>query len=663
MCGIAGIIDPHLDHDALRQKARRMLQTLVHRGPDEGGQWFEERYNLALLHRRLAIQDLSASGAQPMHSASSRYCIVFNGEIYNFREIAARLAKSGVVFRGHSDTEVMLAAIEQWGLDEAVQAFSGMFAFALYDRQQQRLTLCRDRLGEKPLYYGWLAGRFCFASELQAIEAVVEPSQLCIDDEALAAYLRNGYVPAPYAIYRHVHKLPPGCMLHLSLTQGEAAARPADFSPQADRPPASPVSYWRLEAVAAQGLAHRFDDPQAAVAALDETLHQSIRRQLIADVRVGAFLSGGIDSSVVSAIAQQESAGAIRTYTIGFSDREYDESAYAEKIARHIGSEHLNMRVDSRDVLDVVPELPRIYDEPFADSSQIPAFLVSRLAREHVTVCLSGDGGDELFAGYNRYLWTRSLWRKMARLPSPLRHLAGRLLALPSPRSWDRLYALLGSSGAYNRQKLVGLKVQKLAGFMRHDDIFSAYEYLMSYWQQPASLLVAAPSAAPGYAGQRLGGVDDFIDQAMYLDQRIYLPGDNLAKVDRASMAVSLETRLPLLTHEMVALAWRIPVAMKVRQNVSKWALRQVLYRYVPQDLIDRPKMGFSVPVASWLRGDLKQWAGDLIASIDSASRLRKPVIERAWREHCAGSMDHSHRLWTVLMYLAWRQHRQSPPE
>ncbi len=657
MCGIAGLLFA-VSREQARQLARSMSDALVHRGPDAEGLWQHEATGLCLAHRRLAIQDLSPLGRQPMQSAGGRYWIAFNGEIYNFREIAGELEQAGQHFRGGSDTEVMLQAIEHWGLEEALRRFVGMFAFALWDELENRLTLCRDRIGEKPLYYGWVERGFCFASELTAIERVA--GMPAIDADALNDYLRNGYVSAPRSIYQGVFKLPPGCMLHLPAGSADALCRrPDDFSPEPGAAALSPRVYWSVREVASQGLRQPIADDREAVDRLEQSLRETLRRQLIADVDVGCFLSGGVDSSVVAALAQQEAAGALNTFTIGFEEKEYDESGYAEAVARHIGSNHLNLQVTSGDVLEQVPGIALVYDEPFADSSQLPAYLVSRLAKEEVTVCLSGDGGDELFAGYNRYLWTRALWHRLGRLPSWIRKPAGRMLGKPGPGVWDGLYGLVSRSreNDYRRQKLIGLKLQKLAGFMQQEDIHAAYRYLMSYWQQPEQLtgrpeslqdLAALGSAIPS---------GDFVDQAMFIDQNLYLPGDNLAKVDRASMAVSLETRLPLLSHELIELAWKMPVGMKVRAGVSKWALREVLYRHVPRELIERPKMGFSVPVARWLRHELREWGEDLLASLDE-DLLSRQRVRQAWDEHQSGRLDHSHRLWTVLMFISWKSRR-----
>jgi len=658
MCGIAGILDSGISSESLEAKGRLMMDKLVHRGPDAGGLWRSETCNLVLTHRRLSIQDLSESGHQPMHSASRRYCVVFNGEIYNFRELAAALKQHGHSFSGHSDTEVLLAAIEEWGVAKAVEQFIGMFAFALWDSEDKTLHLCRDRIGEKPLYYGWLYKAFYFASELKAIEAVAPKGGLDIDQSALTGYLRYGYISAPHSIYSRIFKLPPGAFLSLPMRNMQDVAQ---YSPWPDTPPFSPQTYWSVLNSANHGLSNTFLDEREALEELDQLLRRTVKRQMIADVKVGMFLSGGIDSSLVTAIAQQVASSNVQTYTIGFSEKDFDESRYAEDIARHLGTEHMTMHITPKDALQVVPQISSIYDEPFSDSSQIPAYLVSKLAREHVSVCLSGDGGDELFAGYNRYLWSENIWNKLSVVPRPIRKLLGKVLSIPSPGKWDNLYRIAHTLSADRTvpQKLAGLKLQKLAGFIQQDDIEHGYDYLLSYWHDPKQLLKSS-SVCTDNKKVIFPDTNDFISRVMYLDQVAYLPGDNLAKVDRASMAVSLETRLPLLSHEIVDLSWRLPVSMKVRNNTSKWALRQVLYDYIPRELIDRTKMGFSVPIDQWLRGELKVWAQDMLGTINSSGKgvlIEKPV-RQAWNEHIKGLRDHSHRLWTVLMFLSWAQSR-----
>jgi asparagine synthase (glutamine-hydrolysing) len=662
MCGIAGLIQAGHNREQLVAKGKAMMDTLVHRGPDSGGLWHDEQQGLVLCHRRLAIQDLSEHGEQPMFSASKRYVTVFNGEIYNFKELATSLGQNGYQFNGHSDTEVLLAAIELWGLDRAVKQFVGMYAFALWDCREKKLYLCRDRIGEKPLYYGWLDDGVYFASELKAIVKIVSKDKLEIDYEGLSSYLRYGYISEPLSIYRGIYKLPSGSILSFDLNNSGAKAftKPSNYSPYTDTNTNSPLSYWSLKGSANDGLKNVIMGEDQVITELDTLLQRTIARQMISDVNIGTFLSGGIDSTVVSAIAQQVSGEKLKTYTIGFSQKEYDESKYAEAIARHLGTDHLTMQVTPNDALDVVPNLPEIYDEPFADSSQIPVFLVSKLAKEHVTVCLSGDGGDELFAGYNRYIWTESIWKKLALIPLPLRKIMGQTLAMTSPSMWDHFYHIVSrlSSNKKVSQKLVGLKIQKIAGLMQKQSVMQVYDYLLSYWEQPESLInFDKPEQIQKQIDSGLNS-DNFINQAMFIDQNIYLQGDNLVKVDRASMAVSLETRLPLLSHEVIDFSWRIPVNMKVRKRVSKWVLRRVLDKYVPDDLIERPKMGFSVPVAQWLRADLKNWAEDLLHTMDSSSVLCKETIHRVWHEHQSGRYDHSHRLWTVLMFLAWNKGR-----
>lgn len=656
MCGIAGVFSTNCSVENLKERGHRMLDTLVHRGPDDEGLWIATDVNLLLGHRRLSIQDLSPLGHQPMRSASGRYTIVFNGEIYNFRDLTALLQKAGRHFNGHSDTEVMLTAFEEWGLEGALNKFTGMFAFALWDSKENTFSLCRDRLGEKPLYYGWQDKAFYFASELKAIE-VCTISTLAINQEGLSNYLRYGYVPAPVSIYQGLYKLPPGTILSLPV---EVLASQSDFSPSVGKTKYCPRPYWSVLDSANRGLANLLKDEREAIHELDQLLRTTINRQLIADVKVGTFLSGGIDSSLVSAIAQHESSEKIKTYTIGFTEKEYDESAYAEKIAAHLGTDHLTMQVTPQDALNIVPCLSTIYDEPFADSSQIPTYLVSKLAREHVTVCLSGDGGDELFTGYNRYVWADNIWSRMNIMPDSLRKMAGKALSVPSPLFWDRLYQAVTFFKGHKQasEKLVGLKLQKLAGFMQQNDLQRGYEYLLSFWDQPDLILINDVLTDLIRPADTLAGNTGFVNQAMYIDQIAYLPGDNLAKVDRASMAVSLETRLPLLSHEIVDLSWRIPVSMKVRNKKTKWVLRQVLHKYVPCELIDRPKMGFSVPIDQWLRCELKGWAEDLLATIDHAAGglLEKKPIIKVWNEHISGRRDHSHRLWTVLMLLSWSE-------
>jgi len=642
MCGIAGILANNLNADSITTYSGKFSAALKHRGPDDEGNWHDLDSGILLAHRRLSIHDLSPLGAQPMHSASNRFCIVFNGEIYNYLELRLELSGFGHRFRGGSDTEVMLAAIEQWGIAEAVKKFTGMFAFALWDKKNKTLQLCRDRIGEKPLYYGSANGSFYFASELHAIEAVFPTNLLNINLTGLQQYLQYGYIASPHCIYEGFHKLAPGTIL--TLTKESATDKSHNWHPE---------EYWSLYETARNGLANPINDFEMAVQMLNTSLHEVISRQLLADVNVGLFLSGGIDSTTVTAIAQDVSPQKVKTYTIGFQEREYDESGYAEAIARHLGTDHSTLYISANDAKAVIPDLPKIYDEPFADSSQIPAYLVSKLARQHVTVCLSGDGGDELFAGYNRYLVTDRIWRKLGHIPYPVRRLIGRIIAAIPGNMRDSVIALFYK----NKQGSLQSKIQKLTDLLQTRDVMSAYDLLSSYWTQPEQL--AHTQANKRYKSVPYPVDFEFIDQAMYIDQIRYLEGDNLVKTDRASMAVSLETRLPLLSHDIVELAWRIPASMKVKNKTSKWVLRNVLYKYVPENLVNRPKMGFSVPIADWLRHDLRDWAESHFALLSKNSLFDARPILRAWQEHKCHKADHANKLWTILMYSAWQQARK----
>ena len=639
MCGIAGLFSHELTTDNVGLYSRKLSVALDHRGPDSNGIWHDINRGVLLSHNRLAINDLSPLGAQPMHSSSGRYVIAFNGEVYNHKNLRARLELSGIQFRGTSDTEVMLAAIAEWGLIEAVKLFSGMFAFALWDREEKVLHLCRDRIGEKPLYYGWIGQKLFFASELSAIESASPPNSLTINNDGLYYLFKFGYIPAPHTIYTEISKLPPSTIASFSLSDVESVMGAPEIH-----------EYWSLSECVQNGINNPITSIDEAKIKLDQSLKNIINQQLSADVNVGLFLSGGIDSTTVAAIAQNISNTKVKTFTIGFPDKSYDESSFAANIAKHLGTEHTTLRIDGNDAQDTIADLSDIFVEPFADSSQIPAFLVSKLAREHVTVCLSGDGGDELFAGYNRYLLTDKLWKKIEFLPWNLRKLIGVALgAIPHRLRNAMLAPVYGES-----QGLVDSKIQKLIGILKSKDIMDAYGFLSSYWLNPDQIL-SSPASKYSALEDRVPQNLNFVNKAMYVDLQRYLEGDNLVKTDRASMAVSLETRLPLLNHELIELAWSMPLSMKVKNNQSKWILRQVLAQYVPDNLIDRPKMGFSVPIASWLRNELKTWAGDLIHSTPKNTYLNSKPILRAWNEHQSGMYDHSHQLWTILMFLSWQ--------
>ena len=644
MCGLVGYCESggeRISGEASEVLAR-MAATFVSRGPDDSGVWHEDS-GIGLAHRRLSILDLSPAGRQPMTSGSGRYVIVFNGEIYNHLELRKQLDHSS--WRGHSDTETLLAAIEEWGIERALKNAIGMFAIALWDRQASQLTLARDRLGEKPLYYGWQRtghrAVFLFGSELKALR--VHPAFSAeVDRDALCLLMRYGYIPAPHSIYKGIHKLQPGSFATVSLLQPDPMAQ----------------TYWSLADVAVSGNEARFSGtPDAAVDALEVLLKSAVRQQMAADVPLGAFLSGGIDSSTVVALMQAQSNRPVKTFTIGFHEAAYNEAVHAKKVAQHLGTDHTELYVSSQEALAVIPSLPELYCEPFADSSQIPTFLVSRLARQKVTVSLSGDAGDELFAGYNRYVLAQRLWGKVSRVPLGVRSLAAAGIRTVSPSAWNKVVGRIQACAPRSwRQANVGDKLHKGAGVLGARSIDELYLGLVSHWE-PDGLVLGGGEPPTWLRGDPLGleGLDA-VQRMMALDAVTYLPDDILCKVDRAAMGVSLESRVPFLDHRVVEFAWRIPQCMKMRDGVGKWVLRQVLQRYVPRALIERPKMGFGVPIDSWLRAPLKDWAESLL----DEGRLRRegyfnPVpIRQKWAEHLSGRRNWQHHLWDVLMFQGW---------
>jgi asparagine synthase (glutamine-hydrolysing) len=648
MCGIAGFLGPPLDPDTLAHRAVAMADTLRHRGPDDQGVWTDPEVGLALAHRRLSILDLSAAGRQPMIDHGERYLIVFNGEIYNHDVLRQTLdPRRSMPWRGHSDTEVLLAAIATWGVVGALQRSVGMFAFALWDRQQRRLTLARDRLGEKPLYYGWQDGVLLFGSELKALRA--HPAfRASIDRDALAMLLRHAYVPTPHSIYRGIHKLPPGTCLTL------AAATRSD---------ARPIPYWSARAVAERGQSEPFRGSAAEAAEeLEHLLLDSTRLQMIADVPLGAFLSGGVDSSLAVALMQAQADRPVRTFTVGFREQAFDEAGHARAIAAHLGTDHTELAVTPAEARAVIPLLPRLYDEPFGDSSQIPTYLIAKLARRHVSVSLSGDGGDELFGGYNRYAWGPRLWQRIGWLPSGLRHLLGAALTRVAPASWDtlfrRLQPILPVALGYANP---GDKLHKLAGILGARDADEIYGRLVSLWQDP-HLVVPGSRAVPPVDAGHGAQLRELAHRMMCLDLLTYLPDDILVKVDRAAMGVGLETRIPLLDHRLVEFAWRLPLHFKIRGGQGKWLLRRVLCRYVPEGLVERPKMGFGIPLGGWLRGPLRDWSEDLL----DASRLQREgwmepgPIRALWDEHLGGGRNWAYLLWNVLVFQAWLEEQSA---
>lgn len=645
MCGIAGFIDRKREtSDAdLASIAGAMAGEIAYRGPDDNGVWVDAHAGVALGHRRLSVVDLSPHGHQPMVSPSGRYIVSFNGEIYNHRELRDRLTGEGTHFRGHSDTEVLLAAVDHWGLVPAIQATNSMFALAIWDRERAELSLARDRLGEKPLYYGWMGPTFLFGSELKALRR--HPSfQTEVDPQALALYLRHNCVPAPWSIYRGIRKLPPATVLTVNPT-GSGNSQPEQ--------------YWSLAEVAKRGLAQPLlGSPQQVVEQLDAELRRSIGLRMVADVPVGAFLSGGIDSSTVVALMQAQSAMPVRTFTIGFDDPIYDESANAAKVASHLGTEHVEHRVTSVEALAIIPRLPCMYDEPFGDSSQIPTALVAEIARRHVTVSLSGDGGDELFAGYNRYAWYQSVMRWLDRLPVPVRHRVAAAFGRVRPRTWEHAFRLASPALPTRLQVRDPVaKVRKALDVLDASSPADAYVRLTSHWPDLGSLVNGLDTeSVPAAAMLHWEEFTSPVDATMYLDQTGYLPDDILTKVDRATMAVGLESRIPLLDHNLVELAWQIPLGCKLRNGTTKWALRQVLAPHVPLDLVERPKAGFGLPIGDWLRGPLRDWAEDLLSesSLTASGYLAPQPIRRRWKAHLANDANNEHQLWDVLMFEAW---------
>lgn len=641
MCGIAGMVDwrAATSADALRSIADAMIETVRHRGPDAGDVWVEAEGGVALGQRRLAIIDLSPGGAQPMHSADRRFVITFNGEIYNYRDIRRELQAAGHSMRSDSDTEVLLEACALWGVEAAIERAIGMFAFALWDRKTRSLTLARDRLGIKPLYYAASPERILFASQLKAFRPAPHWKPT-IDEDAVVGYLRHAYIAQPRTIYREAEKLAPGHIL--TLREGSTP---------------SPKCFWDLRGIAVAGQRRNdpVPDPREAADRLDALLRDSVKLRMIADVPLGAFLSGGIDSSTVVALMQAQSTRAVKTFSIGFHESGYDEAQCAKQVAAHLGTDHTEFYVEPRHALDVIPHLADWFDEPFADPSQIPTYLVSELTRKHVTVALSGDGGDELFAGYNRYVWAERLARAVNLVPRPLRGASAAALRALAPQTWNRLFGFVPAAW---RPALPGDKLHKITTLLDNPQPDAIYRRLVSQWERPEEVAAAGREPrGPMWDPTIARDFRDLVPRMQFLDMITYLPDDILTKVDRATMAVGLEGRVPLLDHRVVAYSWSLPLEFKLRGGRSKWLLRQVLDRYVPRSLIDRPKMGFGVPIDAWLRGPLREWAESLLAPARLASDgfVRVEPVRRAWREHLEGSRNWQYPLWTVLMLQAWR--------
>lgn len=635
MCGIAGVAGWRLDQQGAFAVGK-MVDALIHRGPDDGAVWSDADSGISLGHRRLSILELSVHGSQPMVSDNERFVIVFNGEIYNFNELRQKLIDSGStrVWRGHSDTEVLLAAIEAWGVKTTLENLVGMFAFAVWDKVSKTITLARDRMGEKPLYYGIVGNRFVFSSELKAIKAAFA-DELRIDRHALAKFVRYGYIPAPESIYEGIRKLEPAHYL----TVGSLSSQ------------LTPVSYWSLAQASALRDALSQATEKEVIDVVGERLSAAVKSQMIADVPLGAFLSGGVDSSLIVSLMQSQSSSSINTYTIGFNEPEFDEAPYAKAIAKHLGTNHTEFYLRADDAVSIIPHLPEIYDEPFADSSQIPTILVSRMTKQHVSVALSGDGGDELFAGYPRYQITAGLWARIEKLPLPARRVMASSLRSLSSKGWDNVCSILPGTV---RAKVNGRRIYRMSELLASKSLAEMYTGLMSQWQPDDYVVLGAGGQGPNVICWE--SARDYIEEMRRWDVSQYLPDDLLVKVDRGAMSASLETRAPLLDHRVAELAFSLSSDQLINNGVGKWPLRELLKRYVPNSFFDRSKAGFSIPLAQWLRGPLKEWAEELLAEerIKREGYFDSRKIRSAWSQHQNGTYDRSLHLWNILMFQSW---------
>lgn len=614
-----------------------MADAIAHRGPDSEGYWVDSSMGVALAHRRLSILDLSAQGAQPMISHSGNLVMVYNGEVYNTREIAKDL--DDYRFRGSSDTEVILEACSRWGIEKTVNRLIGMFAFAIWDRHDQVLVMVRDRMGIKPLYWTHNKGTLIFGSELKALTQHPKcPTTL--NRNSIASYLRKAYINGPESIYQNVNKLLPGHIL--TIKKGRTP---------------SIKQYWSLRDITLQAQSNQFSgSDKEATEQLENLLIDAISKRMIADVPLGTFLSGGIDSSTVTAIMQKQSAEPIKTFSIGFDDIKYNEANYAAEVSRHLGTQHTELYVTPQEALEVIPSLHTMYDEPFSDTSQIPTYIVSKMTRQHVTVALSGDGGDELFAGYTRYIATHR-YSKILNQPQALLNLEASLLESITPEIANRLAKLLPQRlGAL----LSGRNIHRIPPFLRSGQLSSMYKRTRSRTEDPAELLISGDELLdPVWEQVNSMSFNDDFAMMQFIDMLDYLPGDILTKLDRASMAVSLEARVPLLDHRVVEFACTLPENMKYRNGEGKWLLKQVLGKYLPEKLINRPKMGFGIPIGNWMKGPLKDWAEDLLSeqSLLQTEVFKPYPIRKRWQEHKAGEMNWDHHLWDVLVMQDWLRH------
>ena len=623
---------------------QRMTHAIRHRGPDSDGYWQSADGRVNLGHRRLAIIDLTPTGHQPMLMRDGGHVISYNGEIYNYPELRDELVRQGVVFRGSSDTEVLLEALVRWGVEPTLKRLNGMFAFAYWDQRERKLWLARDRFGEKPLYYSWQNGFFFFGSELKALAqhpAFVRE----IDRSILPTYLRFNYVPWPHSIFKNVFKLTPGHCIEVDLSGEMRASRP----------------YWRLrELIEGRKLDKRTANDPELITELDGMLCKAVGQRMLADVPLGAFLSGGVDSSLVVALMQKQSTRPVKTFTIGYWEANYNEAADAAQVAKHLGTEHHEYYISSRECVDIITRLPEIYDEPFADSSQIPTTLVSQFTRRHVTVALSGDAGDEMFGGYNRYIWSRRIWPLINRLPPGMRGIARDMAQQLSPKEWDRVFSASNPILPGRLQvRGAGEKLHKLATAIGAKDTDALYRSFVSQWQNPGQIIPDVPEAPSLLDDPDVcpGGLD-YVEKMMYLDQLTYLPSDILCKVDRATMSTGLESRVPFLDNEVARFAWTLPVETKLHRGIAKWPLRQVLKRYMPAELFERPKTGFGIPTGDWLRGPLRDWTESMLneQSLKDGGHFNVGVVRKQWAEHLSSRFNRQHSLWGILMFEAWRK-------
>ncbi len=644
MCGIAGVWSKSSRNSStdLRDMVRKMSNTLQHRGPDGEGVWLDEENGVALGHRRLAIVDLSDNGSQPMISSCGRFVITYNGEVYNSLALSRILEKDGIQLKGHSDTEVLLESCAKWGIEQTLARAVGMFAFALWDRAAKNLYLVRDRMGEKPLYYGWVGDMFVFTSELKTLKKIPEFTGE-VDRGAMKLLQRFSYIPSPHCIYKGIKKLPPASMATVRHETKSIGLR----------------SYWDITKQAEISTSKLVNGSEEEVLeVLHSKLSLSVAGQMMADVPLGAFLSGGVDSSLITALMQERSTKPVQTFTIGFHEENFNEAIYAKQVAQILGTEHTEVYLQSSDALAVIPELPQLFDEPFADSSQIPTYLLSKVAKQTVSVCLSGDGGDELFGGYNRYLWGDRMWRVTNNVPKNIRQILAKLITQVPPRRWDQIYGMI-ELFIPKRARMAnpGDKAHKFAGLIVGEGLGDRFLDMVSYWKNVDELAYGGSELATCFSNlSSSSALTGFAQQMMLLDQKSYLPDDLMVKVDRVSMGVSLETRAPFLDHRLIEYAWQLPQEMKIRNGHGKWLLKKLLGRYIPKELVERPKMGFQPPIGQWLRGPLREWSESLLdeSRLNQEGYINSSVIQRYWKEHLSGDHNWAGQLWTVLMFQAW---------